>query len=121
MRKSEALVAYLEDAGKGYSVEDEKGSRLVVGSSVKCVEFDIAVHQLVYINGIVTDISDPDGDVDDDTGRHIDIAPVITVRFEGGWEDKFSSRMVTGIYAYPYDDDRYCDPITYTVEDLIRS
>ena len=61
-----------------------------IGDRVKCDD-DIV--------GTVTKISDPDGDVDDDTGRGILIPPKLTVKFDDEAEEQF-----TGYNATPAPD-----------------
>lgn len=85
-------------------VTDCKGTALQVGSRVRAglpVEGDA---------GTVTLITEPDGDIDDDTGRGIQIMPRVHVRFDDGVVDDF----VTSWTAQgPWDEDApfMCDDV----------
>jgi hypothetical protein len=75
-------------------VEDADGKRLLVGSRVRCGD-DL---------GVVTAISDPDGDVDD-YGRSVGINPKVSVDFDDGSEDSFTTFMhIRGWVDYMRED-----------------
>jgi hypothetical protein len=68
--------------------------------------------------GIIREISDPDGDVDDE-GRSIGIPPTITIHFNDGSEDTFSGYVPSKYYpalAYGHEFDE--EPIPYVFEDI---
>jgi len=65
---------------------------------------------------IVTSISDPDGDYDDELGRGVEITPRVSVRFASGDEDRVVSRNVTPITWACYPDGP--EDVTYEVDDL---
>src|SRR5215472_15968749 len=62
-----------------------------IGDHVKCDDDQV---------GLVTKISDPDGDVDDDTGRDILIPPKLFVKFD----DSDVEEQFTGYNATPAPD-----------------
>jgi hypothetical protein len=84
------------------TILDEYGNELRVGSKAiyGCPEpGEVAKNTVTVI-----EITDPDGDVDDDTGRSIEITPRVVFRFPDGDTDKVSSLNITPGSSWHYDD-----------------
>lgn len=85
------------------TIYDKAGNVIVVGARVAAEED--------WPGGVVTGISDPDGDVND-YGRPVAIPPYVSVSYDDGTEDRHpASWNATG----PWDDD--CDD--FTCEDVV--
>lgn len=54
--------------------------------------------------GEVVSISDPDGDVDDETGRGIQIPPYVTVRYEDGSTEEHRTYSANALTWADYPD-----------------
>jgi hypothetical protein len=81
-------------------VNDWKGQRIVVGSRVTADD-DGPI-------ATVTEITDPDGDVDDE-GRSYGIPPYVRVYFDGGGKGSFRSTSTAQFYD---EDPSYeCDEL----------
>lgn len=68
-------------------VYDRKGRRIVVGSRVAGF---VRADGRYFSGGVVTRITDPDGDVNDE-GRPIGINPKVSVDYDDGTADTFSA------------------------------
>jgi hypothetical protein len=110
MRTAKEVVAHMTDAVRGYSVEDYLGSRLEVGSRIAPTYN--ADTGMKWPGGYVVEITDPDGDVDDE-GRSIAINPRITVLFDDGDQDSFTTWLK--VYGYQYHD-----PAVFQTDELRR-
>lgn len=86
-----------------FTLQDINGEELEVGARVDCGD---------GWTGRVTDITEPDGDVDD-YGRSIAVGPFVTVRFDNGQEDTFTAYAVIGGWGdYMREDLPYrCDDL----------
>lgn len=74
-------------------IMDTSDREIKVGTRVKPFVSDYG-----EIQGVVTAISDIDGDVDDDTGRSILVPPQITVKWDTSGTEKYWTSHVTGSY-----------------------
>lgn len=79
------------------TVQDENGALIEVGTEVV---FGMDPGQ----RGVVTAISEPDADYDDELGRGVMYPPKVTVRFPDGTEDMSSSHDITPIGWHVYPD-----------------
>ncbi len=63
-------------------------------------------------DGTITELTDPDGDYDDNLGRAVAYGPYVHVKYDDGETDRFTATWnATG----PWDDDRddfTCDDVT---------
>ena len=91
-----------------YNVQDGAGQQLVVGTRVKID----AWAEYPEARGYVTAISDLDGDTDDE-GRSFAILPRVTVKFDDGEEETFST--TTGRCTWADYPDGSCD---FIVDDI---
>lgn len=77
-------------------VYDRHGSRLVVGSRIAATYYN----DKFWPGGVVTEITDPDGDVTDE-GRAYSIDPTVTVVFDNGDFDTYTT-FYTGSLSGAY-------------------
>jgi len=90
-----------------FTVQDANENEIRVGSRVRVFDSEVP--------GTVTAISEPDADYDDELGRGVEYPPRVTVAFDEGGEDKFTTyTRVRGWGDYMNDD------IPYTSDDLER-
>ena len=74
-----------------FTITDFDGRPLTVGTRVKVYDADLDVSfDVDALVGIVTDLGDFDGDVNDE-GRPIPIYPRLTVRFDDGTTERFDT------------------------------
>lgn len=104
------LVAALADGARGQTVVDRRGSRIVVGSRIAGEWVRVGARDTYWPAGIVTEVSDCDGDADD-YGNIIAINPKVTVKFDNGTEDTFSTTYTSGYYV---------EPAIFEAEELMR-
>lgn len=81
--------------GDNLTVTDYNDKPVTVGTRVRMWDFEeghpeFPVARARY-EGVVIEITDFEGDVDDDTGRSIEITPDVRVRFDSGDEQSFST------------------------------
>lgn len=87
------------------TVVDGEDKRLVVGGRVFLYGYQH--HGVIKHHGVITEISDPDGDVDE--GRIVGINPRVFVRFDDGDLDDYSTHL-------PYKN---WDAGIYVCDDLV--
>ncbi len=103
-----------ESPAKDWRVIDHKGDEIVVGSRV--MFGDPAEGEQDSYTGIVTDITEPDADYDDELQRGVQYPPKVTLRYGDGDEEVVTSYDVTRITWGDYPD----GPImqTFQADDL---
>jgi len=87
-------------------IRDDKNNAITLGTRVRLTPYQYNRISDPEDFGVVTAISDPDGDVDD-YGRTVGINPSVTVLFDDGTEDSFTThcenaQSVFYDYANPY-------------------
>jgi hypothetical protein len=87
-------------------IKDEEDNVIQIGDT--CVYGDPEQDDLANYNCVVTEISDIDGDADDE-GRSFMINPRVTVKFDNGDEDTLAT----------YTESHYPDEIIFVVSDLV--
>lgn len=102
----------LQDVKGGFEILDFNGHEIQVGSV--CVYGCPEPHERNTARYLVTveEITDPDGDYDDELGRGVAINPYVKVRFHDGDEDQIGTSFnwnKSGMYG---------DPLVYDCDDL---
>lgn len=100
-------------------IVDPKGKEVKVGSKVRYVDDDSPNPEGI---AEVIEITDWDGDVDDDTGRSISIEPRVKVRYPSGIEETWrTSEWEFGLAweSYPTSEFPEREPVRGLVEELV--
>lgn len=87
----------------------EVGTRVLFGAPT-------TPEERVAYTGVVTDITDPDADYDDELGRAVEYCPRVTVKFDDGSTEIATSYNVTRMTWAHYPDGP--DAVTYQADDL---
>lgn len=85
-----------------FQVVDYKGQEIKVDTKVKYGDIETQI-------GIVTEITEPDVDYDDEKQRAVQIFPEVTVTFANGDTDKATSYNITHYTWADYPDGARCE------------
>lgn len=96
-----------------FTITDFADREIKTGTTVRIWCDPAFVSPRDNIFGIVTDLGEWEGDVDDE-GRSIGIRPHVTVQWEDGTTDSF----ITSEWEYGYRDDYFPEPVSGKVEEL---
>jgi len=102
----------LQDVQGGFQILDPLGNELVVGSRVVYGCPDPHERNTPRYLATVYEITDPDGDYDDELGRGVAINPYVLVR----WDDGETDRLGTSFNWH--ESGMYGDPLVYDCDDL---